>query len=65
MSHKGFVNMGVLRDAIKQLCAEAGLGEVYVDIGEPKRRREVRIEIMERFDIDPTEESNAVSWSNN
>jgi hypothetical protein len=62
----GYTNIAELRARIVAMCAAEGL-DVRVDFSEPsiRRPREVQIQLLDRLDVDPTEESNAVSWINN
>lgn len=64
---KGYVDIAVLRDQIVILCRDHGVQDAVVEVADARldRPREVFIQLVSRPDIDPTEESNAVSWANN
>lgn len=60
-----FVDIAALRQKVKNVCREAGLPEVAVFFSEPDRDGYRVIEIVSQPEVDPTDESNAVSWANN
>lgn len=67
MAYKGFVDIAAFREEIKRLAGEFGVEVTHIDISDrtKKGQRFVNIEITKTLDVDPTEESNAVSWGNN
>lgn len=67
MQTKGFANIAAFREEVKRLSREFGLEVTHIDIQDKTKKgsRVVGIEVRQALDIDPTEESNAVSWGNN
>lgn len=70
MSTKGYVNMGALKTEIRKLCKSFGLDKVEVRFEDDRKGVTVVhglgvVDLQERLDVDPTEESNAVSWGDN
>lgn len=67
MSTKGYVNMGALKSEIRKLCSSFGLEHIEVCFTDDRKCVSVRhgIDVQQRLDVDPTEESNAVGWGDN
>lgn len=58
--------MLALKGEIRKLCKTFGLSNVDVVFTDDRRCVAVKsIVLVERPDVDPTEESNAVSWGDN
>lgn len=57
------VDLTVVQNDIRRVLREAGVRYARIELAPPVPN--VRIEIEISVDVDPTEESNAVSWINN
>jgi uncharacterized protein (DUF111 family) len=67
MLQKGFANIGAFREEVKRLAKQFNVEVTDIHIHEVAKRGQRTIDVLveERFDIDPTEESNAVCWGDN